>query len=343
MNPYIADILAQPEALRRAVDAFSPESLAPVRTALARGDYDRILITGMGASLNAAYPAVLALGSGPLPVQLVNSAELLHYLKGQITERTLLWMNSQSGRSAELVYLLDTAQQVSPACVVACVNDSGSPLAAGADVCVPIHAGPENTVSTKTHLNTLAVNLMAACVLTGSDLDPLMQDLLSAADSIEAYLDDMEDRVSQLDRVLGDFSALILVGRGASMGAVWNGALITKESAKYPLEGLNAAEFRHGPLELAAPGFTALVLAGDQTAGLNRKLAQDINRHGGRAVWIDTSTDTDLETFLMPHTEGAVRPLGEILPLQLLTLVLAARNGVTAGQFRNVEKVTAAE
>ena len=38
------------------------------------------------------------------------------------------------------------------------------------------------------------------------------------------------------------------------MGAVWNGALINKEAAKFSLEGMHAADFRHGLLEYPRPG-----------------------------------------------------------------------------------------
>ncbi len=68
-------------------------------------------------------------------------------------------------------------------------------------------------------------------------------------------MSDWQARVNDLDDLLGDFETLLLLGRGDSMSAVWNGALTNKEAAKFSLEGMNAAEFRHGPLELAAPGF----------------------------------------------------------------------------------------
>ena len=41
-----------------------------------------------------------------IPVMWVNAAELIHYLPGLIGPHSLLWLNSQSGRSAELVHLL---------------------------------------------------------------------------------------------------------------------------------------------------------------------------------------------------------------------------------------------
>jgi hypothetical protein len=42
-----------------------------------------------------------------------------------------------------------------------------------ADICLPIHAGPESTVITKIYVNMLAVDLLAAHQLVGQDVEPL--------------------------------------------------------------------------------------------------------------------------------------------------------------------------
>ena len=143
-----------------------------------------------------------------------------------------------------------------------------------ADLCMPIHAGEEATVSTKTYTNMLAVNLLAAIQLSSGDshaVHAALQEMRDAADAMEMYLADWEGHVKELDALLGDFEQLFLIGRGSSMSAVWNGSLINKEAAKCAFEGMHAADFRHGPLELAAQGFAAIILAGSaQTSALNR-------------------------------------------------------------------------
>jgi glucosamine--fructose-6-phosphate aminotransferase (isomerizing) len=261
-----------------------------------------------------------------------------------IGTRLLLWLNSQSGRSAELVHLLDRIKPAPPACTLTFVNDLSSPMAERADVRLPIHAGPEATVSTKTYINMLAVNLLAAIQLTYGDLDSAILEMHSAADATEAYLANWEARLQELDSLLGDFEQLFLIGRGSSMSAVWNGSLINKEAAKSAFEGIHAADFRHGPLELVAGGFAALILAGSaQTSALNRELAREIISYGGRVLWVDSSPDPEIPTLLLPVTSELTRPIVEILPMQMLTLVMAKRKGLQAGEFRHVSKVTSRE
>jgi glucosamine--fructose-6-phosphate aminotransferase (isomerizing) len=149
MTAYLEDILSQPEALYTAVSNYSTSALKNINLA----DFDRIIISGMGSSCYAAYPAFMELSHQPVPVQLVNAAELLHSLGGLIGSRTLLWLNSQSGRSAELVKLLERIKSQPPARLLTFVNDVSSPLAEQADICIPIHAGEEATVSIKTYIS----------------------------------------------------------------------------------------------------------------------------------------------------------------------------------------------
>jgi glucosamine--fructose-6-phosphate aminotransferase (isomerizing) len=341
MNAYIQDILSQPDALRAALEHFSAIDLAPLAQRIRQNEFDRILITGMGASYNAAYPALLHLSALPIPVMLVNTAELLHYSAGSLGERTLLWLNSQSGRSIELVRLLEQTQSTPPACILSCVNDTASPLALAADICLPIHAGIEATVSTRTYTNMLAINLLAAITLVDGDPHAAVERLLSAADAMEAYLATWQAHVDELDLLIDNVKDLVILGRGASLAAVWNGSLILKEAAKCAYEGMSAADFRHGPLELASPDLTVLVFEGAQkTARLNRELALEVIQVGGRAVWIAREPDAAIPTLCLPAVDEIALPLVEILPMQMLSIVLARRNGLEAGKFRHIQKIT---
>ncbi|HSB01235.1 MAG TPA: SIS domain-containing protein [Anaerolineales bacterium] len=337
MNSYIQDILLQPAALRSALENYSTSALENIRLT----DFDRVILSGMGSSYNAAYPALIELSKQSVPVQLINAAELLHSLIGMIGTRSLLWLNSQSGRSAELVHLVERIKPVPPAGLLAFVNDVSSPMAARADVCVPIHAGEEATVSTKTYVNMLAINLLAAIQMRKGGVNSAIDEMRAAADAMETYLADWEVRVQELDSLLGDFEQLCLIGRGPSMSAIWNGSLINKEAARCAFEGMHAADFRHGPLELVGQGFTAIILAGSgQTSALNRDLALEILSYGGKVIWVDSVPDQKIPTALLPATSQLTRSLVEILPMQMLTLVMANRKSLEAGTFRHVSKVT---
>jgi len=344
MNPYLADILMQPQALKRVITNFSVNELTPITGQLEGGDFDRLIITGMGSSFNAAYPAFVHLSQLPIPVSLLNSAELLHTLINTISPRTLLWLNTQSGRSAELVNLIQRIEDHPPGHVLACINDLDSPIAKAANTSINIDAGPEAVVSTKTYLNMMAVNLLVSEYLYRGNLETLKIELLETAKAIQSYLSEWQAQIRQLDDLLDSPFPMMILGRGTSMRTIWNGSLINKEAAKYAVEGMNAADFRHGPLELADADFCALIFAGPiRTSSLNRGLALEIVSYGGRVIWIDHNPDPELPTILIPKVSERTRPLVEILPMQMLTLLIAERKGIQAGKFRYVGKVTEIE
>jgi glucosamine--fructose-6-phosphate aminotransferase (isomerizing) len=104
---------------------------------------------------------------------------------------------------------------------------------------------------------------------------------------------------------------------------------------------MHAADFRHGPLEMVSAGFAALIFAGaGPTSVLNRELAREILSYGGRAIWLDAVRDPEIPTILFPKTSERTRPIVEILPMQILTLAMAKRNGLDAGVFHRVRKIT---
>ncbi len=344
VNPYIQDILDQPRALLAGLDGYPSERIESLRYRLQRGEFNRIVLTGMGASYNAAYPACLKMLKQSIPVLHTNSAELLHFGQSMIDSRTLLWINSQSGRSVEVVRLLEDLKCHRPAFQLSMTNFLDSPTAQSADLAVPIFAGEESTVSTKTYINTLALLMLASEQLIGGDWQALREKMRKAVNNINDYLHNLQDMVADLDSVLGKVDQGLILGRGQSMAAVWSGSLIQKEAAKCIFEGMNAAEFRHGPLELASERLTVLILEGDpRIANLNREVGLEVIRLGGKAIWLAFHQDPSLPTILLPQVDEDVRPLVEILPFQLLSILMANRAGIEAGVFRNVAKVTIRE
>ncbi len=343
-SPYILDILAQPGALRTAIQNFPYEKLEEVRTKINNQDVKKIILTGMGSSYNSAYPAFLDLQSLSIPSVLINSAELLHYGLSSIDERTLLWMNSQSGRSVEIVRIIEKLKNNRPGFQLSMTNYLDSPLALSADMAVHIHAGAEATVSTKTYINTTSLLLLTTHLLRGKDWEGLQKQMLRAADAIEEYLSRWQERITRLDHLLGEVKKLVILGRGPSMGAVWNGSLVNKEAAKCTFEGMNSADFRHGPLELVDKDFTVLIFEGsEKTAKINYDLAKEVVNLKGKAFWISPRIDDSLPTIQIPLVQEDVLPLVEILPLQLLSILMANRNGFIPGQFRFIGKVTEKE
>jgi glucosamine--fructose-6-phosphate aminotransferase (isomerizing) len=340
--PYILDILDQPNSLRTALEQFDSAPLASLAKAIQNNDFDRILLTGMGASLYASYPVWLAFANVGLPALWVDTAELIHHTPKLVTSKTLLWIFSQSGKSAEIISAIDFGRIQKPAALIATVNDLESPLAKAAQYQIPIHAGAEHTVSTRTYVNTLAVGQLAALALLGKDVEAARAELMQTASAMEAYLANWESRVQQIGKAIGFPKRLAILGRGISLASTYTGALILGEASKFMATPYQAGEFRHGPLELATPELTVLLFAGPQeTRELNMRLLKDLRGYQVNAFWVGTEkNEWQIE---IPSVPTIGMPLMEIIPIQMLTIHFAEQIGVEPGHFFRTGKITLAE
>jgi glucosamine--fructose-6-phosphate aminotransferase (isomerizing) len=344
INPYIEDILSQPEELKNILHNLDLTPLKPIKQLIEQGQIDRIVITGMGASLYGIYPAWMLLTQAGFSAFWVDTAELAHYLPNLITPRTLLWMVSQSGRSAELMHFFGQSALPKPRMIFAITNDLSSSLAKAAEVILPINTRAELTVSTRTYLNTLAISQLVAMELTGKSTQSGFEELIQATDSIKTYLENWQAHVETLKQIIGLPRNLVILGRGASLAAAYTGALIIGEASKFPALALNAAEFRHGPLELVNPDLSVMILAGaDATLALNRRLADDIARLGGLAYWVSPQPELDIPLIQMPSSAGLGMPVAEIVPFQILSLAVAQLKGIEPGKFYQSGKITLTE
>lgn len=333
---YLRDLLAQPGALADTVAGLrSQPSLPPQVDA-----YERIVLTGMGSSLHAQHPLQLRLLRGGRTAFLVETAELIHAQSSLLDERTLIVAVSQSGRSAETVQLLDlVANLAKRPFVIGVTNTPDSPLARRADVVVALHAGPEFSVSCKTYLATLAALEWLGAALGGEELDGVLRELDHAAPAVESYLGGWRIHVAQLADQLSQLRHFFLLGRGVSLATAHTGGLILKESTHFHAEGMSCPAFRHGPLEMISLGLFAVVFSGArETAALNAALVRDIRAAGGRAASV--GEDSDLNACRLPAASERLRPVLEMLPVQMISLALAALAGREPGRFERATKVT---
>ena len=338
---YLQDILDQPSALRDTVAGLErPERLMHLADGLARGEFQRILLTGMGSSFHALHPLHLELIDSGFASMMVETSELVQYQTRLLNSKTLVVAVSQSGQSAETVRLLELNQDASP--VIAVTNTAGSTLAKQAQAALLTRAGSEYSVSCKTYVTTLMVLKWLSDALCGTSAERARHELEGSVSLVSGYLSNWRSHVEELARRMEGVRDLFVVGRGASLAAVGTGALITKESAHFHAEGMSSAAFRHGPFEMLRREIFVAVFSGDdKTRELNQRLCRDIQESGASAELI--GENSGLRSFRLAHYGSTIRPILEILPLQMVTIALAALAGREAGKFERATKVTTIE
>ena len=345
---YLDEILEQPamlSALARGPDKEKAIDLQELATRLHDGDFDRVLLTGMGGSLHGSYPLYQQLSQSlAVPVCLIDTSELVQQTPDMISRRSLMIAVSQSGESGEIVELTKLPG-IRPAAVVSVTNQRKNRLADWADIQLTSMAGPEMTVSSKSYTGGFACLLLLGAALRGG-LPRACTELARAAEACGLMLKNWQPGFSRVMQFLDAQSPLIYAGRGKSFGSAQTAALLTQEAAKLHCTALSGGQFRHGPIELVRPGFQMVIFLGDlKTRDIDMALIAKITSLGGKVVAVAPVTSAPAEAnglcvFTYPDVALPLNPLMEAIFIQLLQIPLAEARGFEAGNFLNATKVT---
>jgi glucosamine--fructose-6-phosphate aminotransferase (isomerizing) len=299
----------------------------------------KVVITGMGASLFAAYPLQYELAAMGIHSMVIESGELLHYQQ-RLCSHAVVLLVSRSGESIEIAKLLPLLKKISRR-VIGVTNEPGSRLARDSDIVLIVGSLADELIAIQSYTGTaLALMLLAGAVagiLSGTrrQIEALLSELPAL---IAANLEEIRSWDDFLDTPVG----IHLLARGPSCASALEGALLFNETAKVQATGISSGNFRHGPVELVDVNFRGLIFApSGGTRELNLSLAQDLLRFGGKVRVIGPA---DALCGTLPHVEVPAvsekfAPLAEIIPVQIAALRLAQLNGLPLGKFRHAPLV----
>lgn len=339
---YLNDILEQPQALETTRQRLEADfDLKDLPQELQNGKFRRIILTGMGSSHHVFYPLYYHLLQTGLPITLIETSELIYFAPDIVQADSLVIAVSQSGRSAEILRLLDLAES-SHASLLGVTNTPGSPLDLRAHARLMTAAGDEFTVSCKTYVAALMALRWLQDGLLGKELDRARAESLVIAGAVQVYLENWQEHIGTLLGELQGIRNIFYAGRGPSLAAALTGGLITKESAHFHAEGLSSAALRHGPIEMIGPGVFVMVFEGSPpTRPLNIGMADDLVTAGATVGLVGNRQSQGV--YSLPPAPESLQPILEILPVQMLTVALSSLQGHTAGEFERGSKVTTKE
>ena len=192
---------------------------------------------------------------------------------------TILITVSQSGRSPDILSCQEEAKRAGMP-TVALTNDEASPLAAQADLCLPLKAGPELSVAaTKTFICSVA--LLAAMVAVSAD-DRRLHDAVTRLP--DALAQALHCRWEAVEDTLATARSLYVLGRGPTLAMAREAALKLKEICRLHAEAYSAAEVMHGPMELVQTGFPVVVFASGDAAAATTRASVDALRQAEAKV-----------------------------------------------------------
>ena len=251
-----AEALSAPDRIAAQIAANS-QAYAELATRLrARQPVFAVTVARGSSGHAAAYARALfetALGLVTAPA--APSAVTLYGARLRLTDALVLAI-SQSGESPDLVTVVERARG-DGALTLALVNETDSPLAQAAGLCLPLQAGPERSVAaTKSFLCSLSA---AASLLAAWRPDPALGAALAA---LPGHLRDAAARDwSAALPILREARSLLVVGRGYGFPVAQEMATKLKETCTLHAEALSAADLLHGPVALVRDGLPVLLVA----------------------------------------------------------------------------------
>lgn len=338
------EVREQPEALRRLL-ARGRDQAEAIAEAIRAAEPNLIVIVARGSSGNAGVYAKYLLGMrNGFPVALAAPSMFTLYQQPPRLDRAVVIGISQSGQSADIVTVEEAARRQG-ALTVAITNDPESPLAAAADYCLPLHAGPEHAVAaTKTYTNQVMALALLSTALRGEDAAADWEALAALPAAAEATLSLNTEIAERVER-FRDADCFAVIGRGYNLATAHEIALKIKETTYTMAHSYSAADFLHGPVAMVEPGFPVLLIAPsgatlDNTAGLLSLLEE----RGAEVITI-----SDEEELLarartpLPLPTGVpewLTPVIAVMPGQRWAGALAAARGLDPDQPRGLSKVT---
>jgi fructoselysine-6-P-deglycase FrlB-like protein len=230
---FLADLEAKPESLRRL--ASTMESAEPWRHV--PDTVARVLLLGMGSSRYAAQVAARRLRSAGVDAVAEYASTATSY---PADPSTLVVAISASGTSQETLDAVAAYPRY-----VALTNALDSPLAAGATVVVPMHAGVEaGGVACRTFQHTLV--LLLGLVETLSGLGRTGAALARrAADATEDLLDRRREWLPRTLELLDGDDGLYALAPAERLSSALQAALMIREGPRRPADGCETGDWSH--------------------------------------------------------------------------------------------------
>ncbi|WP_166997670.1 SIS domain-containing protein [Paramicrobacterium fandaimingii] len=325
---YDTAVRDQPSALERAhrsiAHALAESAIEPWRAG------DTVAVVAMGASTHSAHALVFALlGSGVRAFSLTASDASLCAPDTQPADHYVIV--SESGRSPEPI---EAARRFTPGRRIGITNVADSPLAAEVDVVLPLGDVDDSGVYTVGYTATLLAYAMLCEHVIGmpvGDTAAIPARVASALSSFDGGAQIVAERLSAARTV--DF-----VGRGTSLAAASEGALMFREALALPTAAFDTYQYLHGPMEPLRE-HSALVVFGDER---ELSLVDSVLDSG---VQVCLVTQRPLADLARPNHENLVvisiaadvagfeRSIHEALVPQLIVGHAAARMGRRPGEF----------
>lgn len=317
-------------------------------------DIDRIKILACGTALHAATVGEYLIESlAQIPVE-TDFASEFRYRNCPMDRKTLVFVVSQSGETADTLAALREARRKGFRALGIC-NRVGSTIARESDGGVYMHAGPEiGVAATKSFTSQVMIFALLALNLGRMRFLSALQgrEMIQAIEKIPAQVEKILKTNNQIRAVADKYKhhrSMLFLGRQYQRAIAMEGALKMKEISYIHAEAYPSAELKHGVIALVDEETpTVFLCPKDSVYEKNMSNLQEVKARKGKVIAIATEGDTEIAKFAddviyVPDTIEPLAPLLTVIPLQLLSYHTAVLLGRDVDKPRNLAKSVTVE
>lgn len=355
----IKEICEQPKAIK---DTISPRlqgnDIAMDKIKITKEELekvDKIYIVACGTAYHAGVVGKYVIEKLTRKPVEVDIASEFRYREPIINEKTLMFIISQSGETADTLAALREGKKRG-ARVISLVNVVGSSIARESDDVLYTLAGPEIAVaSTKAYTTQLsAIYLLALDMakklgtISKEDADVVIEELRKIPAKIEEILADKENVQKFASEHFGSKDVFFL-GRGLDYAVALEGSLKLKEISYIHSEAYAAGELKHGTIALIEEGTLVIALATQEN--LFEKMlsnVKEVKARGAVVMGLALEGNTEIEkvadkVIYIPKTNPLISSILSVIPLQLFAYYVAVAKGCDVDKPRNLAKSVTVE
>ncbi len=337
MNRLIDELMQQPAYLRNLVEDYQRNNR--IRDIRSIPLPPRWTLTGMGASFHAAWIGSFYLNSLGIPAGACETTDLMNYNRSVQKDSSWMVYVSQSGTSGEITPFLECLEPSEILLTIS--NNPVSELARRARWFLPMDAGDETLVASKTYINPIAILWLLAREAAGRWDGSEFSQLLDIANRVEHTLAETQAVAGRLVSTFEGCNPVLFLGHGPHGVTARQAAMVMSEWAKLPALYAGMGAFRHGFIEAIQPGFGVVIFAAPgQTSASSLDLAGELSQYGARVLLIENGRLRELDEpdSSEPAVDEFLSPILDIIPIQLYADGLAKHRQIEPG-FRYISKV----
>ncbi len=303
-------------------------------------EMQEVILLGSGTSYNAALTARDAIERIlKVPVHMYYPVEFTDHISVLHSSAIAIGV-SQAGRSSSTIEALQKAKKAGMTTI--CLSaEKDAPIVENADIYIPLWIGEESVgPKTKGYFGSVAELVLLAKEIAKlnhsytDDMDNIIADMLSVTDKIRDIAEKSYSWYKGIKEQLLSSKRMIVIGYGACMGAMSEGALKLLEGMGCSVTGYELEEFMHGIYHAIDQNtyILALGMPGRHQERLYR-LLQYLQDRKHAHIFVVSDRQTSFETFVYPFQNDELFSAMEyIVPLQVLARKLSWDQGIDCCQ-----------